>query len=527
MAFKPTPEQSKAINRRGNILVSAAAGSGKTAVLVERVINILKDTERNINADELLIVTFTNAAAAEMRSRIEKRIDEECRNNPDSINLLRQKHLLNNAKICTIDSFCIDLVRENFDKLSVAPDFKISDQASLNEINEQITYGILNRYIKEANKDFLSLVDLVGGEYDEKNLAELLLKVYEFSRQLPYPEKWYDEVVKYYNYGKFTVDNIWYNYAFDKAIQNVTDMQKITVNLVDCLTEIPDAANKFLPPLQVFAIDVNSLLEAAETRDWNIFYNKINLFAFPTLPQARGAIGEFREVKALKEAFKIFKEKTIPSILKLFYADFNTINKQFEHLYPCVKIFIDILREIDKEIYNEYNAQSSFTFHNIEHLALKLLCRVDENGKVVVSEDGKELLEQYKEVMVDEYQDTNNLQDSLFRVLSNSEEKLFVVGDVKQSIYAFRGANPENFLLKKQNYIPIDQADETMAQKIILANNFRTKAEVCEFINYFFEIFMTDKTGSINYDNEERLIPTAEYPSVDSPSVNYSIKYTN
>ncbi len=523
MAFKATPEQEKAINRRGNILVSAAAGSGKTAVLVERVINILKDRERNINADELLIVTFTNAAAAEMRSRIEKRIDEECRLNPNSIELLRQKHLLNNAKICTIDSFCIDLVRENFDKLNIAPDFKISDNASLNEINQRVVYEILNHYIAENNSDFLRLVDLVGGEYDEKNLADLLLKVYEFSRQLPYPEKWYDEVLNNYNNGSFTSENLWYKYAFSKAQTSISDMQKILVNLIDYISNIPDAANLFLPSLEAFAIEVSSLLESAETYNWDVFYNQLSSFTVTSLPTARGSVAAYREVKAVKEAFKTFKEKTLPTLSKLFYADFEFVNGQFGYLYPCIKIFVDILHELDDTIYNEYNAQSLFTFHNIEHLALQLLCQEDENGNIVVSEDGKDLLEQYKEVMVDEYQDTNNLQDYLFRVLSNFEQKLFVVGDVKQSIYAFRGANPENFLSKKQRYISVDNADETMAQKIILANNFRTKAEVCEFINYFFEMFMTNKTGSINYDAEERLIPTAKFPEVNSPAVSYSI----
>ena len=274
MAFNPTPEQEKAINRKGNILVSAAAGSGKTAVLVERVINTLKDSKRNINADELLIVTFTNAAAAEMRSRIEKRIDEECRNNPNSIDLLRQKHLLGNAKIGTIDSFCIDLVRENFDKLGISPDFKISDQASLNEINQRVALSILNRYITDGNKDFLRLVDLVGGEYDEKNLLELLLKVYEFSRQLPYPKKWYDEILRSYNDGCFNDKNLWYCYAFDKAETAICDMQKILANLVDYITGVPDAANLFLPSIEAFAADVDSLLESAKTRDWDVFYNK-------------------------------------------------------------------------------------------------------------------------------------------------------------------------------------------------------------------------------------------------------------
>ena len=522
MAFKPTPNQALAINRQGNILVSAAAGSGKTAVLVERVIKLLTDENRNINADELLIVTFTNAAAAEMRSRIEKRIDEECRNNPTSSALLRQKHLLCSAKICTIDSFCIDLVRENFDKLGISPDFKIGENAALNQINEAVVYGILKRYIENKDKTFEELVDIVGGEYDEKNLANLLLSVYEYSRQLPEPEKWYDSITVAYQNGNFTSDNIWYNYAFKKAEALITEMQDISINIINAITDVPILADYYLPSLTLLCDNINELMSKSKSNDWNEFYNAINHFILPKLPPAKKGMGEYRECKALKDAFKHFKEKTLPKLSKLFYADFDFINSQFKKLYPCVELFVKILKELDAEIFNEYNSQNTFTFHNIEHLALKLLCN-DENGKIVVSEAGKELLDQYKEVMVDEYQDTNDLQDRLFFILSNFEKKLFVVGDVKQSIYAFRGANPINFLNKKEGYILADKATESMAQKIILANNFRTKAEVCDFINFFFEIFMTEKTGRINYNEEERLIPTATYPETNLPAVDYSI----
>lgn len=522
MAFKPTPNQSLAIERQGNILVSAAAGSGKTAVLVERVIKLLTDDSRNINADELLIVTFTNAAAAEMRSRIEKRIDEECRKNPNSSALLRQKYLLSSAKICTIDSFCIDLVRENFDKLGIAPDFKIGENAVLNEINESVVYSILNRYIESNNTDFLNLVDTVGGEYDEKKLAELLLSVYEFSRQLPNPEKWFNSILANYNYGNFNCENLWYNYAFTKAEILICEMRDITVNIIDGITNVKSLADHYLSSLYQLCNNLDELLNSAKTNNWDVFYNSLNSFYLPKLPTAKKGMGDYRECKALKEAFKQFKEKTLPTLSKLFYADFSFIQGQFKHLYPSISLFVDILKELDAAIFNEYNAQNTFTFHNIEHLALKLLC-TEQDGKIVVSNEGQELLEQYKEVMVDEYQDTNDLQDRLFLVLSNFEKKLFVVGDVKQSIYAFRGANPINFLNKKDRYILAENADETMAQKIILANNFRTKDEVCDFINYFFEMFMTEKTGRIKYDGEERLIPTAVYPKTDTPAVNYNI----
>ncbi len=517
MGFNPTKNQELAIKRKGNILVSAAAGSGKTAVLVERVINLLTDNECDISADELLIVTFTNAAAAEMRARIEKRMDEECRKNPNSSVLLRQKHLLNNAKICTIDSFCIDLVRENFDKLGISPDFKISDGVTLKQINEKIAYEIIDRFINSQNQEFLELVDLVGGEYDEKNLADLILSVYEFSRQLPFPEKWYNLLASSYSDG-----NIWFEYAFEKAEETVCEMQSILANLIDGIINIPNVNEKFLLPLNELADGLNELKIAVNSGDWDKFYNSLNRFVIPSLPVVRKDNGNYREVKAVKQAFKLLKEKTLPSLLKLFYADLRFINNQFEKIKPLISLFVEILKEFDQKVFEAYNSQNVFTFHNIEHLALKLLC-CEKGGKIVVSEDGYDLLEQYKEVMVDEYQDVNNLQDYLFLVLSNFEQKLFVVGDVKQSIYAFRGANPINFLKKKNSYIPIENASNGDAQKIILANNFRTKAEVCDFINYFFKLFMTNKTGKINYDGEEMLVPSAVYPELNSDFIRYDI----
>ena len=168
MAFNPTPMQEKAITTKGNVLVSAAAGSGKTAVLVERVLNLLTDEETPVSADRMLIVTFTNAAAAEMRARIEKRIDAELKEN-FSTSLMRQKLLLSNAKICTIDSFCIDLVRENFERLGINPDFKMSDNGTIAEIDNRVISRIVGEYIESSNEEFLRLLDIIGAEYDEKN----------------------------------------------------------------------------------------------------------------------------------------------------------------------------------------------------------------------------------------------------------------------------------------------------------------------------------------------------------------------
>lgn len=518
MAFNPTLAQSNAIKENGNILVSAAAGSGKTAVLVERVITKLCDKKNPIRADELLIVTFTNAAAAEMRTRIEKRIEEEVKNDPENVSLLLQKHLLANAKICTIDSFCIDLVRENFDKLDISPDFKIGEEAVLSKINQDVIYSIINRYFNEKDPVFFQLLDIVGSEFDEKNFAELVLSVYEYSRQLPFPTVWFNSILAYYDSGRFTKNNVWYKYAFEKAKKCVFDMKTMIANAVDLVTNVEDAANAYLSAFLDASNQITRLDEMLETGDWDNFYTALNNFSPLRLPTVRGLKG-YPEVNAAKDIYKYLSEKASERIKKLFYADFNFINNQFNKIYPALELFIDILKEFEQKVFEEYKANNIFTFHNTEHLALKLLCK-DANTP---TDFAAEIFKQYKEVMVDEYQDTNDLQNMLFYVLSGFDKRLFAVGDVKQSIYGFRGANPLNFLNRKNSYVPLENAGEDSPKKIILGNNFRSKDEICDFVNYFFKNFMQSFTGSIVYDEEDMLIPTAKFPETKDLAVNMNI----
>ncbi len=521
MAFKPTEAQLQAITQEGNVLVSAAAGSGKTAVLVERVISKLCNEDNPVRADELLIVTFTNAAAAEMRSRIESRLDEECRKNPDNIGILLQKHLMSNAKICTIDSFCIDLVRENFNKLNVSCDFKISDSNSLKTINEQVLYNIINGYIEEKNQTFYELMDIVGAEYDESNFANLVLDVYDYSRQLPFPEEWFESLLNCMDSGEFSNKNLWYEYAFSSAQRYLVMMQSMISNALEIITANEKSQTAYLKVFSSAHEQIDNLYNGINTGDWNDFYNILCNVKFDRLPSVRG-LSELPMIDTAKDIYKFLSTKSLETLKKFFFADFDFINNQFKKLYSPLKLFIEILKEFDNELFLEYNKQNVFTFHNTEHLALKLLCK-RVNGKITANDDAIELLNQYKEIMVDEYQDTNDLQNMLFYVLSNFEEKLFVVGDVKQSIYAFRGANPLNFIKKKNFAVDYKTAEENQPKKIILGNNFRCKSEVCDFINYFFELFMQSETGDISYGIEEKLIPSAVFPETNNTSVSFDI----
>ena len=512
MAFNPTDEQISAINAKGNILVSAAAGSGKTAVLVERVIAKLCSKTDGISADKLLIVTFTNAAAAEMRGRIEKRLDEEIRDNPNDSSILMQKHLLNSAKICTIDSFCIDLVRENFEIAGVSPDFKISDGNSLKAIDEKVIRELINNYIENKDSVFFELLDLIGAEYDEKNFIDFVQDIYNYSRQLPFPQKWFESLSVEYEKSILSSDNIWADYAFNKAESLIKGSITSMANAIDLLAVNEKAANAYILQFSEVSQMLQNLLEHVTDRAWDATFNALQEFALPKLPVVRG-IADIYEVTAAKEIYKSISEKSIDGLHKIFYADSAFLDAQFEKIKAPVKLLSELLIKFDNALFEEYKAQNTFTFHNTEHLALNILCE-ESNGKILIKEQAKELVGRFCEVCVDEYQDTNDLQDMLFYVLSNKESNLFVVGDIKQSIYGFRGANPDNFLIKKNKYIPIEQTDETMPRKIVLGKNFRCKPEVCDFVNYFFKLFMNECTGDIIYNDEEKLIPAAEYPEI-------------
>lgn len=509
MAFNPTKEQALAINANGNILVSAAAGSGKTAVLVERVISKLCSKTNPISADKLLIVTFTNAAAGEMKTRIEKRLDEECRKNPDDVSLIITKHQLSSAKICTIDSFCIDLVRENFDKLDISPDFKMSDAASLKSIDEKVVFEIINRYLQEDNQIFLQLLDIIGAEYDENHFSEFLLELYNYSRQLPFPKKWFESLSLIYNGGIFKNTSVWWQSAFTEAENLINDTLEALNQAIELLSVDPKALDVYLNVFNNSKEQFDLLKSACLTKDWDTLYTAINNFKCDNIPIVRGMNGVF-EISAAKDIYKFSTVKVIDNLRKIFYADTTFINSQFKFINEPICLLSNILIELDKKLFEEYKSQNVFTFHNTEHLALKLLLAASD------TDENNELLERFDEVLVDEYQDINDLQDMLFYVLSGKGKRLFVVGDVKQSIYGFRGANPNNFLSKKDSYIPISESNQDLPQKIILGNNFRCKKESCEFINYFFKLFMNLNTGKITYNDEEKLIPASVFPEVEA-----------
>lgn len=512
MAFNPTPMQQKAIETRGNVLVSAAAGSGKTAVLVERVATMLTDKTSPVSADRLLIVTFTNAAAAEMRSRIEKRIYEEIQNNPNDQTLQKQKYLLQNADICTIDAFCIRLVRENFEKCGIEPDFTISDGSDQILIQNKVMSKLLSEYLQYPTEDFEHLLELTNCEYDEKGLTDLINQIYLYSQQMPFPQNFINELLLPYE-TEFSKGNAWYDMSFDEAIKKLHDIDICLKKMEAAAPYVDKNVDKHLLYVENLYNIIEDFKTVAVQRDWDTFVEKLNLTKLASAPRTSNG-------DPYGDVFKGNKKK-ISEILKdlttIFYANRDTVKEDISKDTGAVKLLVEMLTEYTKRLFDAYREENAFTFSNIEQLALELLCEY-KDGEIVIREDAHELCNRYDEVLVDEFQDVNDLQDTLFYVLSNREKNLFVVGDIKQSIYGFRGSNPENFLNKKNRYIPIECAKEEDSKRIILSDNFRSRKGVCKAVNFFFSQLLAGQCGKIIYNEDEHLNAGRDFPENGAPA---------
>lgn len=503
MAFNPTPMQDKAIKESGNILVSAAAGSGKTAVLVERVIYLIK--EKGINVDKLLIVTFTNAAAAEMRSRIEKRIHEEIQATDDVEQLERlqeQKYLLQKADICTIDSFCINLVRKSFEKCGVQPDFAVGDLSQQVDTCNKVMSALLEEYLKNPTKDFTHLLELTGCEYDATNLTDIIKKLYEHSQLLTSPDNFIKKLSQPYETA-FDKGHVWYDMAFDVAKNRLQAAKKTAQRLKSMSPNenYEECAEKIIKK-------INDLDNALSKKDWDGLLNEYGeLTKFPSSPSLSKKDPEYEEKKKDHEKFGDTKSEITALLrekIKPLFRPRNDIQDELNNDCAAVKLLVEMVIKYKERLFEALQAKNEYTFSDIEQMAFNLICE-EKDGEFVIRDEAKDLCEYYYEVLVDEFQDVNNLQDELFNKLSNNEEKLFVVGDVKQSIYGFRGSNPENFLAKKNRYILIEEAQDKDSKKIILSDNFRSRSGVCDAVNFFFSKLLAGQCSSIIYDKHEYL----------------------
>ncbi|WP_297127876.1 helicase-exonuclease AddAB subunit AddA [uncultured Eubacterium sp.] len=513
-----TISQQNAIEaRNSNILVSAAAGSGKTAVLVERVIRLITDVNLNVDVDKLLIVTFTNAAAAEMKSRIAKALLKIIKADPNDTNAHRQLALLPNARVSTIDSFCIGLVRENFFNLDIEQDFKILDNSENAVLEQTAMDEVLDFLYENDGDDFKTLVDMFSSTKDDKGFAEVVNRISHFISSQAFPEKWLDEVCEAYNPDVKFEDSFWSKYVVDEVNSLLTVVDDLFKQSKDVLNVADDKHKKLLDVLGSDRLLIDNLIENAKTDKWDEMLDVINNISFCRFPSVKCDEKDF--VKSNRD---LYKDIITKSIAPMYSATSDDYLNDCEVLYPVIKHLTSVVKMYNQKLFEMKKEINSFTFSDIEHFAINLLFYPDEFGKIFRTPLADELEDSFYEILVDEYQDTNSAQDKLFEILSNGKNR-FMVGDVKQSIYKFRLAMPFIFTNKKDRYAHYENGSEETCQKIILSNNFRSRKGVCDYVNFVCSNVMSKKVGGIDYNNEEMLNSSADFNESDVPSA--QIKY--
>ena len=508
---KWTNEQKQAIEEKGsNILVAAAAGSGKTAVLVERIINrILND---KIDIDKLLVVTFTNAAASEMRERILDAIYKKIEEDPSNIELQRQITLLNKASICTIHSFCLDVIRNNFYEINISPNFRIGDTAEIELLKQETLDDLFEKKYFEEDEDFLKLVDTYTGYRGDEPLKELVMEIYKFIQSSPFPRKWLEEKVEEFNIKDLSLDfakTKWGKLILEEYEKNIEETILGLKNVKQDLDLNPEL-EKFS---QVIRLDLENLeLLKANLDSWDKVYELSQRFSFTKWPVDRKIQSSIKD-EAKEKRDKINKKfKGIKD--KIFIYTSKEAIQDLQEVYEILKLLKKVVLEFE-ETYGKVKLERNvIDFNDIEHLALKILLK-EEDGKYVPTEVAKKYKDKFEEIAIDEYQDSNMVQEYILTSISKGNN-IFMVGDVKQSIYKFRQAMPELFLGKYEKYKLKKDKTENDDLKIQLFKNFRSRENILSTSNLVFQEIMSKKLGDVEYNEDEYLNLGANYPDIEN-----------
>ena len=516
-----TNDQKNAIlAKNGAVLVSAAAGSGKTAVLVERVIQILTDKNTPCDVDKLLVVTFTKAAAAEMKERINTRISEMLISEPENKNLQRQQLMLSSAHISTIHSFCNELIKENFYKLNMSAEFRIADENEMILLKDEAIQAVLEEKYKASSRKFLNLVEAFSSSRDDQKLISTVLTLYDFIRSHPFPEKWLSDKLKFYDEEQNLNENIFARILIDYARMAVSHCAALTENSVKIIQEIEKIKSAYEETLLCDKTLIDGLKSTLEGNDWEEISKTLKAMKFATLKRLSGYSDDPTKLKVAQNRKEV--KEIIKNLTRLFFQSGAQCFEDLKALKPIISELFALVKDFGAQLDLLKNEKNIVDFGDLEHLTLKLLVRQTENG-FEKTEIAQNLSRQFDFVMVDEYQDTNEAQDLIFRAISDDEKNLFVVGDVKQSIYGFRQAMPEIFLRRKQKYNLFDSNKEIYPAKIILDKNFRSRKGILEITNFIFSQLMSNSVGEIEYNQEEKLSFGAAYDDKNDSDVEIKI----
>ena len=514
MGVSWTTEQQQVIDLRNrNILVSAAAGSGKTAVLVERIVKIITDKNHPVDIDHLLIVTFTNAAAAEMRERIGNAIEKALDEQPGDEHLLRQLTLIHNAQITTIDSFCLYVVRNHFHEIDLEPNFRIGDEGELKLLREDVLGKVLEQNYEEPSEAFSDFVEGYASGRTDAALNEMILQLYEFSRSYPWPEKWLDSFV-----GIYRIEN---REELDRAEWLAPLTQNIRFVLKDCeqllkqalaVTQQDDGPDMYEKAVRSDLEKYESLSKLTSFCELSVALSDIK---YDRLASSRGFEGDPDKLELVKSLREQAKDVVKKLCKQYFFCSPEMMIEQLERTEPMLEEVVRLTKQFADEFAAAKRRKNLVDFHDVEHFALQIL--VDEETEKV-KKTAEEFRDTFEEIMIDEYQDSNEVQETLLRSISREERgenNIFMVGDVKQSIYRFRLSRPELFMGKYNSY----STQESSRQRIDLDRNFRSRGEVLDSTNYIFRKLMRKEFGEIIYDDKAALHLGASFPELPDENV--------
>lgn len=521
---KWTKEQRQVIESRNtNLLVSAAAGSGKTAVLIERIIELVLDEKNPIDINKLLVVTFTKLAASEMRERVSKAIEKKLEENPENEHLQKQLLLLSGADITTIDSFCKDVLISYAHLVNLDSNIKVIDPSENEVLAKEVMEELFEELYENNDESFLRLVNWYAKKNTDEGLLQLLLNVNNFVNSHPFPKIWLNEKAEFFNTSTKDDDFYLENYILDIAKDVDMDLEFFELSIKNNLKKIEN-----YPELEKYIDIYNILLDALFVvkeslknflKD-NTKFDELKKSSYEFL---NSNFGSFRISKCDEEVKEIYNKvkKELDSIkseisesLKTLNLDIENIKRESDLIYPYVRSISDVIIKFKEKFWEKKQKFNYVDFADIEHLALEILVDIDEDGNIKPSKTALEYQEKYSEVFIDEYQDSNLVQEILLSAVAK-ENNRFMVGDVKQSIYRFRQADLSIFMEKYENYYRVEDDIESFNRKIMLYANFRSRKEILEGTNLVFSKIMKKETGELDYTVDERLNPMASFKESD------------
>lgn len=512
MARQWTEQQHNAIYATdGSVLVSAAAGSGKTAVLVERVINLIIREKEPMDVDRLLIVTFTRAAASEMKQRLSEALTSLLKNDPYNSNLLKQKQLLYNASISTIDSFCSNLVREYFHTLQINADFRNAEESELSILENQALDISFEDFYKQDSADFINLVNAFSSKGGDVKLRDTVLKICKFLSTQPFPEIWLNNMLK--NYDEMPIaKTIWGKILIDNANSTAMHAINITENSIKMLSEDNVLYEKFIPRFEEDLAFLQRFQEKLYTCTWDEIKQHIYSFVSGQLRAPKDYTNHPIKLAVAKKRDEV--KSSIKELQTIFSWSEEDAKQEIREIKSLTATLFDLVRHYIKILSELKYKKNILSFSDVEALTVKLLAVPFEDG-YKKTEQANEISARYDAVMVDEFQDVNDVQDLIFKCVSTDENNLFVVGDVKQSIYGFRQAKPEIFINRKNIYNRYDENIPQYPATIILDKNFRSRTEVCDAVNFIFSRLMSKESAQMDYTSDEKLNAGAVYSQSD------------